>query len=124
MALGVVDREVKKGKDTFYVDVVPMGITYIQKNVFRSQVLVQFGPALRVNKYYLESIGYDENDESHKGVSELTADMEQRLRALTINAPDFLTLKLLSLARSMYKVRESAHTCSRGVVLNSASIRS
>src|ERR1041385_6110368 len=64
------------------IHIVPCGLTFIHPKRFRSRVLVQFGPAVTV-----EPARPNTPDE----VRELTSEIENAMRRLTINAPDWDT---------------------------------
>ncbi|MEK7867080.1 MAG: lysophospholipid acyltransferase family protein [Planctomycetota bacterium] len=73
--------------------VVPCGLTYIHRRHFRSRVLVQYGPPIDV------PVG----GVAPEAVQALTEEIERGLRALTINAPDWDTLRLLDGVRRLYQ---------------------
>ena len=72
--------------------VVPCGLTFIHPKRFRSRVLVQYGPPLLVE-------GSTEPDQ----VKRVTGEIEQALRRLTINAPDWDTVRALDTVRRLYQ---------------------
>jgi glycerol-3-phosphate O-acyltransferase/dihydroxyacetone phosphate acyltransferase len=79
--------------------IVPCGLTYIHRRHFRSRVLVQYGPPITIGAAELAAYAADER----KAVRDLTADIDAGLRALTINAPDWDTLRVLDAVRRMYQ---------------------
>lgn len=79
--------------------VVPCGLTYIHRRHFRSRVLVQYGPPIVIGAEELGRYAADER----KAVRDLTADIDAGLRALTINASDWDTLRVLDAVRRMYQ---------------------
>lgn len=81
------------------VRLVPCGLTYITPQRFRSSVLVQFGPALEPAELEDEAFRTD----ARAAALELTARMEARLRALTVNAEDWETLRVLDGVRRLYQ---------------------
>jgi glycerol-3-phosphate O-acyltransferase/dihydroxyacetone phosphate acyltransferase len=80
------------------VVIVPCGLSYRRKQRFRSRVLVQYGRALALGDDWKERYAAD----SRQAARELTDDVELALRALTINAPDFETLRVLDGGRRIY----------------------
>jgi len=76
------------------VSIVPCGLTYMQRKRFRSRALLQFGPPLVVDA--ARAGGAD-------AVAAITADLEHGLRALTINASDWETLRVLDGIRRLYQ---------------------
>ncbi len=81
------------------IAIVPTGLNYLRRNRFRSCALVQFGEPIEIDAHWLEAFRADER----KAVRELTALIEQRLRALTINAPDWETIRVLDEVRRLYE---------------------
>jgi glycerol-3-phosphate O-acyltransferase/dihydroxyacetone phosphate acyltransferase len=94
IALGARERHPGLG-----VSLVPCGLTYMTPQRFRSSVLVQFGPPLELAA---------PDDAAFRGdpraaARELTERMEARLRALTVNAEDWETLRVLDGVRRLYQ---------------------
>jgi len=79
--------------------IVPIGLNYTHPQQFRSQVLIQFGPGLAVDSAWHERYQKDEVG----SVRALTDAIEERLKAITINAPDWETLHLLDGVRRLYQ---------------------
>jgi 1-acyl-sn-glycerol-3-phosphate acyltransferase len=79
------------------IRIVPCGLTFIHPKRFRSRVLVQFGPPLEVTPARQNTA-----DE----VRELTTEIETALRRLTINAPDWETVRALDVVRRLYQPNE------------------
>lgn len=79
------------------VQIVPCGLTFIHPKRFRSRVLVQFGPPIVV--------GPDRHDTPEQ-VRELTDEIDSALRRLTINAPDWDTVRALDVVRRLYQPQE------------------
>ncbi|HLL23882.1 MAG TPA: 1-acyl-sn-glycerol-3-phosphate acyltransferase, partial [Kofleriaceae bacterium] len=77
------------------IAVVPCGLTFIHPKRFRSRVLVQYGPPLE--------IGARSEPEA---VQEVTDDIDAALRRLTINAPDWETVRALDTVRRLYQPQE------------------
>jgi 1-acyl-sn-glycerol-3-phosphate acyltransferase len=98
IALGAA-RELE-GKQT--VRIVPCGLTYRRRTRMRGQVLVQYGRPLELSAAHLAAHREDER----AAVVSLTAEIEDALRALTINAPDFETLRVLEGVRRLYTAGE------------------
>jgi glycerol-3-phosphate O-acyltransferase / dihydroxyacetone phosphate acyltransferase len=91
LALGAARRAARP------IQIVPCGLTFIHPKRFRSRVLVQYGPPITARQ------GRDSDDE---GVRALTADIEGALRRLTINAPDWETVRALDAVRRLYQPQE------------------
>ena len=73
------------------ISIVPCGLTFIHPKRFRSRVLVQYGPAVVVN----------DGD-----AREVTTELDSALRRLTINAPDWDTVRALDVVRRLYQPQE------------------
>ncbi len=74
--------------------IVPCGLTYVRRKHFRGRVLVQYGAPIAVGGGAAED---------RAAVQELTARIDQAIRALTINASDWETLRLLDGVRRLYQ---------------------
>ncbi|MEZ4365192.1 MAG: lysophospholipid acyltransferase family protein [Kofleriaceae bacterium] len=81
------------------VQVVPCGLTFINPKRFRSRVLVQYGPPITVDAGWQAQADAD----GPAAARALTVAIEQRLRALTINADDWDTLRTLDVIRRLYQ---------------------
>jgi 1-acyl-sn-glycerol-3-phosphate acyltransferase len=79
------------------IQIVPCGLTFIHPKRFRSRVLVQFGAPLTV-----EPSRPNDADE----VRGLTSEIEAAMRRLTINAPDWDTVRALDVVRRLYQPQE------------------
>jgi len=93
IALAVTDR----GKAP--VTVIPCGLNYIHRHRFRSQVLIEFGPPIDIDEQLLLEYRQDEK----KAVKKLTRHLTDALAAVTVNAPDWRTLRFIQTARRLYK---------------------
>lgn len=80
------------------VRIVPCGLTYHRRTRMRGRVLVQYGEPLEIDAGWLARAEEDER----ATVRALTDEIDQRLRGLTINAPDFDTLRVLDEVRRLY----------------------
>ncbi len=79
--------------------IVPCGLNYIHRHRFRSQVLVEFGEPIVVDEAWLERFASDEK----QSVNDLTDELAMALRTVTLNAPDWKTLRFIQVARRLYK---------------------
>eukprot|EP01114_Cavostelium_apophysatum_P017398 TRINITY_DN5160_c0_g1_i1.p1 TRINITY_DN5160_c0_g1~~TRINITY_DN5160_c0_g1_i1.p1 ORF type:complete len:393 (+),score=42.45 TRINITY_DN5160_c0_g1_i1:330-1508(+) len=80
------------------VTIIPVGLNYIARDKFRSEALVTFGNPMVIGD---QELSYYKQDE-HKAVDDLTRQLTEVLEGLTVNAPDWSTLRLLNTARSLY----------------------
>jgi glycerol-3-phosphate O-acyltransferase/dihydroxyacetone phosphate acyltransferase len=76
------------------IHIVPCGLTYVQRRRFRSRVLLQFGPPLAIDS---------QRARADDAVRAITTEIERSLRALTINAEDWDTLRVLDGIRRLYQ---------------------
>ncbi|MFZ9887803.1 MAG: 1-acyl-sn-glycerol-3-phosphate acyltransferase, partial [Myxococcota bacterium] len=81
------------------VHLVPCGLSYHHRTKLRGRVLVHFGAPLLIDKGRLEVFRSD----PHAAARALTRDLDGALRAVTINAPDFETMRVLDGVRSLYR---------------------
>ena len=79
------------------VTIVPCGLTFIHPKRFRSRVLVQFGPPIVIQP------GRTSEPETVRAV---TGEIDQAIRRLTINAPDWETVRALDVVRRLYQPQE------------------
>ncbi len=77
------------------IAIVPCGLTFIHPRRFRSRVLVQFGPPLMI-----------EASPEPAAVKRVTSEIDASLRRLTINAPDWDTVRALDTVRRLYQPQE------------------
>lgn len=82
--------------------IVPTGLTYVHKRHFRSQVLVRYGEPIEIDDTLVALWQQD----PHQAARALTDRIEERLRELTINAPDWETLRVLHAVRRLYQPRQ------------------
>ncbi|KAJ3531626.1 hypothetical protein NM688_g7547 [Phlebia brevispora] len=71
--------------------IVPVGIVYTDKSHYQSRVRVEFGEPINVDAYTRSYLAAAGAQESRSVVRNLTAEIERRLRRLTINAPNWDT---------------------------------
>jgi 1-acyl-sn-glycerol-3-phosphate acyltransferase len=89
IAAGVCQRHAEQ-----VVAIVPCGLTYMQRRRFRSRVLLQFGAPILVDAARAADADV---------VAGVTADLDRGLRALTVNAADWDTLRVLDGFRRLYQ---------------------
>jgi 1-acyl-sn-glycerol-3-phosphate acyltransferase len=81
------------------VRIVPCGLNYIHRHRFRSQVLIEFGEPIVIDDPWLQDYDHDE----HATVRKLTDHLAEALINVTLNAPDWHTLRFIQAARRLYK---------------------
>jgi glycerol-3-phosphate O-acyltransferase / dihydroxyacetone phosphate acyltransferase len=79
------------------VTIVPCGLTFIHPKRFRSRVLVQYGAPLTIAPEIV-----DTPDEART----ITDEIGTSLRRLTVNAPDWDTVRALDVVRRLYQPQE------------------
>jgi glycerol-3-phosphate O-acyltransferase/dihydroxyacetone phosphate acyltransferase len=93
IALNVANR----GKVS--ASIVPCGLNYINRHRFRSQALLNFGKPVLIDEAQLEHFRRDEQ----AAVVALTERIANEIRGLTINAPDWRTVRAMQIVRRLYK---------------------
>ena len=81
------------------IAIVPFGLTYVNRHRFRSQVLLHFAAPMPIDEHRLAAY---END-AVGTVRQLTGELRERLSGVTLNAPDWATLRFIHAARRLYK---------------------
>ena len=81
------------------VTIAPCGLNYIHRHRFRSQVLLEFGQPIVIGDEWL--LQYEQDEQGT--VRSLTDHLAQALRDVTLNAPDWRTLRFVQAARRLYK---------------------
>ena len=81
------------------VTIIPCGLNYIHRHRFRSQVSIEFGEPIRIDDEWLRRFAEDERDT----VRQLTEHLADSMMAVTLNAPDWSTLRFVQAARRLYK---------------------
>jgi 1-acyl-sn-glycerol-3-phosphate acyltransferase len=76
--------------------IVPCGLHYVHRKRFRSSVLVQYGEPIAVDAWGREA-------DERAAAQGLTDEIERRLRALTVNADDWETVRVLDGVRRLYQ---------------------
>ena len=81
------------------VRIIPCGLNYIHRHRFRSQVLIEFGKPIDVDEQWVQKFSKEEQGT----VVELTEHLANALTNVTLNAPDWRTLRFIQTARRLYK---------------------
>jgi len=96
------------------VTIIPCGLNYIHRHRFRSQVLIEFGEPIVIEGDWLDRFREDER----AAVRSLTDHLADALMAVTLNAPDWSTLRFVQAARRLYKPATANLAPSEYVELN------
>ncbi len=86
------------------VTLVPCGLSYRRRDRMRSRVLVHYGKPIDLKPFL------DIGDDSANAAKALTHAINLALRAQTINASDYETLRVLTTARQLYRPPGRAFT--------------
>lgn len=81
------------------VQIVPCGLSYRRRDRMRSRVLVQYGQPIALDDALLRSFASDPITASKA----LTTQLNRALRAHTINATDFETLRVMEGVKTLYR---------------------
>jgi glycerol-3-phosphate O-acyltransferase/dihydroxyacetone phosphate acyltransferase len=108
MALGAMD------KYNIPVTIVPVGLNYFSGHRFRSHVLVEFGKAYQIPNDTL--LQYRKN--KREACSSLLGQVERSMRTVTMNAPDFDTLRAIHTIRRLYQPSSKTLTSDQYLELN------
>jgi hypothetical protein len=79
------------------LQIVPAGLTYSAKEIYRSDALVNFGEPLRVTDY-LEGYGEHRKECIHK----LTAELERQIQALILHLPQLEQASIVEGVKRLY----------------------
>lgn len=101
------------------VTIVPSGLNYIHRHRFRSQVLIEFGEPIAIDEAWIEQYREDEQ----AAVLRLTEYLAEAIAAVTLNAPDWNTLRFAQTARRLYKPSGAMLTPAQYVELNRRFVR-
>jgi 1-acyl-sn-glycerol-3-phosphate acyltransferase len=96
------------------IKIVPCGLNYIHRHRFRSQVLIEFGDPIVIDEAWIQS--YQQNE--RESVRELTDHLAAALTSVTLNAPDWRTLRINQTIRRLYKPATANLTPSQYIELN------
>ncbi len=96
------------------VTIIPCGLNYIHRHRFRSQVLIEFGEPIIVGDKWIDDFA----DGERATVRKLTDYLAAAMVAVTLNAPDWSTLRFVQAARRLYKPATANLTPSEYVELN------
>jgi len=96
------------------IKIVPCGLNYIHRHRFRSQVLIEFGDPIVIDDQWIQNYKKDER----QTVRDLTDTLSQALASVTLNAPDWRTLRIIQTVRRLYKPATASLTPGEYIELN------
>ncbi|TDH73051.1 uncharacterized protein CCR75_009820 [Bremia lactucae] len=82
------------------IPVIPLGLIYFNKDRFRSQVALEFGPPMMITPDMVQSEAFQKDE--HSEVKRLTRELEERMYDVTLNASDFSTIYAAQMMRRLY----------------------
>jgi len=94
--------------------IVPCGLNYIHRHRFRSQVLIEFGEPIEIDEQWTRDYG----DDQQTAVRRLTDRIGEALSSVTLNAPDWGTLRFIQAVRRLYKPSSAVLTPGQYVELS------
>ena len=96
------------------IKIIPCGLNYIHRHRFRSQVLIEFGEPIIIDDERIQAYRLDER----QSVRDLTDHLAAGLANVTLNAPDWRTLRIIQTARRLYKPAKATLTPGAYIELN------
>ncbi len=96
------------------VTIIPCGLNYIHRHRFRSQVLIEFGTPIVIDRNWAAEYRNDDPGTVRK----LTDHLANALLNVTLNAPDWNTLRFVQTTRRLYKPKTAELTPGQYVELN------
>lgn len=94
--------------------IIPCGLNYIHRHRFRSQVLIEFGEPIEIDEQWTRAYG----DNQQAAVRSLTDRIGDALSSVTLNAPDWGTLRFIQAVRRLYKPSSAVLTPGQYVELS------
>lgn len=96
------------------IRIIPCGLNYIHRHRFRSQVLIEFGEPIVIDDEWVQKYRTDER----QTVRDLTDHLAEALASVTLNAPDWRTLRIIQTIRRLYKPATAHLTPGEYIELN------
>ncbi|KAF0716602.1 hypothetical protein AaE_011054, partial [Aphanomyces astaci] len=82
------------------ITVVPLGLTYFNKDRFRSEVSLEFGEPIIVDQAVIHSDAFSTDERSE--VKRLTEQLQERMHRVTLNAHNFESFRVARTIRRLY----------------------
>ncbi|CAI5733534.1 unnamed protein product [Peronospora destructor] len=82
------------------IPIIPLGLNYFNKDHFRSQVTLEFGPPMVITPDMVQDEDFQKDE--HTAVKRLTLELGERMRDVTLNASDFTTIHVARMMRRLY----------------------
>lgn len=94
MALGSLAQDPNCG-----VTIVPVGMNYFHAHKFRSRCVIEFGAPISVEPEQVEKY---KNGNRREAVAHVLGEVQDALKSVTLQAPDYDTLMLIQAVRRLY----------------------
>ncbi|ETV98607.1 hypothetical protein H310_08725 [Aphanomyces invadans] len=82
------------------ITVVPVGLTYFNKDHFRSEVSLEFGEPIVVDQSVIQTDAFRADERAE--VKRLTGELQERMHRVTLNAHDFESFRVARTIRRLY----------------------
>jgi glycerol-3-phosphate O-acyltransferase/dihydroxyacetone phosphate acyltransferase len=93
MALGAMSEHITEN-----IRIVPVGLNYFNRHMFRSEVIIEFGRPFEVPREWAKEFKVNRKESTEK----LLKEIEFRMKAVTLTAPSFLELRSIFFIRKLY----------------------
>ncbi|OQS03115.1 acyltransferase, partial [Thraustotheca clavata] len=82
------------------ITIVPLGLTYFNKDHFRSEVTLEFGTPMVIDQASISSEAFMADE--HAEVKRLTELLQERMHRVTLNGNDFASFRIARMIRRLY----------------------
>ncbi|KAF7724576.1 hypothetical protein EC973_000884 [Apophysomyces ossiformis] len=82
--------------------IVPVGLNYFHPDRFRSRAVISYGQPIEIDREDVEKFKKG-GKEKREAVTRLLDQSDEAFKTVTINAPDYDTLKMIQAARRLYR---------------------
>ncbi|EQC36079.1 hypothetical protein SDRG_06198 [Saprolegnia diclina VS20] len=82
------------------ITVVPLGLTYFNKDHFRSEVTLEYGTPIVIDQATIQSEAFLADE--HAQVKHLTEQLQERMHSVTLNGNDFSSLRIARMIKRLY----------------------
>ncbi|KAI9293959.1 hypothetical protein K502DRAFT_317659 [Neoconidiobolus thromboides FSU 785] len=99
------------------VKIIPCGMNYFHPDRFRSRAVVEYGQPITISKEMVEQFKKGGLEKRQAG-TKLLSEISDALKNVTLNTPDYETLKIVQAARRLYRSNGAKLKISQVVQLN------
>ncbi|OQR95770.1 acyltransferase [Achlya hypogyna] len=82
------------------ITVVPLGLTYYNKDHFRSEVTLEYGTPIVIDQATIQSTAFVADE--HAEIKRLTELLQERMHGVTLNGNDFSSFRIARMIRRLY----------------------